>query len=200
VRMYTAAQSALTLAAFALMATACGANGTAPAPTLPTVAPTTAATSAPGTPQPPSTTEGTPSSTASDPEKAMLEYGQCMRDHGVDMPDPIATDTGIAMVSPRDDDAAAHADADAACAHFLDDYFADFELSPEQVAEARDRDLAFAQCMRDNGVDLPDPNPNGPTVIGPDFYDNVDPDVFQAALGVCNRQVDGSDSSGEATP
>jgi len=199
VRMYSAVKSALTLAALALLATACGANGTAPAPTLPNVAPTTTAAPAVGTQPPPSPTEGTPPATASDPDKAMLEYGQCMRDHGVDMPDPTATDTGMAMVSPRDDDAAARADADAACVHFLDDYFADFELSPEKVAAARDRDLAFARCMRDNGVDFPDPNPNGPTVIGPDFYDNVDPDVFQAALGTCN-QVGNNGTDGESAP
>ena len=107
-------------------------------------------------------------------EDAMLEFTECMRDHGVDMPDPEVVEGGpgggggFAITSEAkaagDDGASGPGDTDAfeeaneACGDILSDVFGDApQMSPEEEAEMRDNMLAFAECMRDHGIDMPDP-------------------------------------------
>jgi hypothetical protein len=103
-------------------------------------------------------------------EDAMLEFTECMRDHGVDMPDPEVVEGGpgggggFAITSEAGPAGRGGGDTDAfeaandACGDILDDVFGDApQMSPEDEAEMRDNMLAFAECMRDHGVDMPDP-------------------------------------------
>ncbi len=98
-------------------------------------------------------------------EDAMLEFTECMREHGIDLPDPVVSGGpggggGIAITNEVNgpEDAEAFEAADEACRGILDDVFGERpQLSPEDEAEMRDNMLAFAECMREHGIDMPDP-------------------------------------------
>ena len=138
-----------------------------------------------------------------DPEVAFQEFAACMREHGIDVPDPEDGEGGFVIggAVPGDGgsvgealgpDAEAFDEANKACGTILEDAFGEFELTPETEAEGRDQQLAFAQCMRDNGVeDWPDPSGDGPIAIelGPD----VDPETLNTATDTCAGQVFGDD-------
>lgn len=94
-------------------------------------------------------------------EDGMLAYARCMRDHGVDMPDPTFDDQGHVQMSmgggPQDKTKMEAAQT--ACQPIMDRAQQDAPRpSPEEEAATRDKLLAFAQCMRDHGVDMPDPS------------------------------------------
>jgi hypothetical protein len=106
----------------------------------------------------------------SEMEDAALEYAQCMRDHGVDMPDPEFSDDGRGMVIQREGPDAGEPSlgseeleaADEACGEIMEDVRGEMpQLSPEEIAEVQDKLVAMAECMRDRGYDMPDPQVNG---------------------------------------
>jgi hypothetical protein len=129
---------------------------------------------------------------AVDPEEAFQEYTQCMREHGIDMPDPTSGDGGgVISVGGEGMDIEAFEEAGAACDPILEAAFGEFELSPEQEAEMMDQQLAFAQCMRDNGIDWPDPTSDNSQMI--ELDDNIDPETVNAAMETCAPEMfDGS--------
>jgi hypothetical protein len=95
-----------------------------------------------------------------DPEAAQLAFVQCMRDHGIDMPDPETAPGGgfTQRVEVGKDDAEKMQAAQQACDHFLDQAGGTRrEIDPAQL----DKLVAFAQCMREHGVDMPDPTVDG---------------------------------------
>jgi hypothetical protein len=106
----------------------------------------------------------------SEMQDAMLEYAECMRDHGIDMPDPEFDGDGPGMViqgggpesraaGPGGDDFEA---ADEECNDVLEDVRGEMpELSPEEIAEMQDKLVAMAECMRGKGYDMPDPQVSG---------------------------------------
>lgn len=136
-------------------------------------------------------------------EQAGLDFARCMREHGVDMPDPQAGEGGFIKVGPIDasekplaggpktQDAMPEEfrEADEACRHFLEDLIQ--EGGPPMDAEAQDKALKFAKCMREHGVDMPDPDFSGGgggirIEIG---AGGIDPgsDTFQEAQGACGE-------------
>jgi hypothetical protein len=137
-------------------------------------------------------------------EDVMLEFTECMREHGVDMPDPsqaAAGGGGDVVVrggsGPKDSEEfeAAHEE----CGPILEEAFGEpEEMSPEEEAEMRDNALNFAKCMREHGIDMPDPefsdggrgftmSVGGPGDSGPGF-DPEDED-FQAAQEECQGEL-----------
>jgi hypothetical protein len=116
-----------------------------------------------------STSAGTGSSggnsTASTHDKA-VKFAECMRDNGVsEFPDPDAsgrlTIDGVLNGSSLDPNSASWKQAIGACKGLEPPGFTGGKVTPQQ----RTARLAFAQCIRDNGVpDFPDPTPNGPLV------------------------------------
>ncbi len=95
-------------------------------------------------------------------EDAMLEYAQCMRDHGVDMPDPEFDGNGGVHMRAAGPDAGGAPDtdfeaADEACSPIMEDVRPDMEIDPEEQAEMQDQLVAVAECMRERGHDMPDP-------------------------------------------
>jgi hypothetical protein len=86
-------------------------------------------------------------------EEAALEFAQCMREHGVDFPDPV--NGRFEFRSTPGDDQAKVQEAQEACQDILED--AAPPLDEEQQAEMQDALLAFARCMREHGIDFPDP-------------------------------------------
>ncbi len=146
-----------------------------------------------------------PASSA-DPQQAMVDFARCMREHGVDMPDPVfdSSGKGGVMIGGSTDKGAAPdrtklSEADAACRHFLDSVTVGGE-TPEITQEQKDAMLAFSRCMRDHGVNMPDPvfSNNGATVqIGGDGMD-IDPtsSTFKEAQAACQKDLPGGGPGG----
>lgn len=132
------------------------------------------------------------------PEDAMLAFARCMREHGIDMPDPdtsggngVVTFSASAAVGEGgklDPESNKFEEANEACKHLMGDAGPQ-NMSPEQQQEMQDQALAFARCMRDHGVNMPDPTFGGKgemmMKIGPD--DGLDPEdpKFQDAQQAC---------------
>ncbi|WP_324909586.1 hypothetical protein [Baekduia sp.] len=95
-----------------------------------------------------------------------LKFAKCMRDEGVDMPDPQKQpDGGIIqkMGGPgeRLDQAKVEA-AQKTCQHFMDAGGGDVGGGdPQAEAAHRDALLAYAKCMRSHGVPMKDPKFSG---------------------------------------
>lgn len=118
----------------------------------------------------------------------ILAFHQCLRDGGLDVPDP---EPGGAIGLPVDPDDQAALAVVRGCADIhlaggggrvtvggTGDNFA----TPAAL-------LAFVDCMRDHGIDMPDPDPEGRIGIP----DDVDPqgDAFQSAVRSCAVHLDG---------
>jgi hypothetical protein len=139
--------------------------------------------------------------TPEDREEALLDFAQCMRDNGIDMPDPQISEDGNGGILIEQREAGGGFDpeseefqaAQEECDQILEDGMGAIELDPEQQAEMQERLLEFAECMRDHGIDMPDP------VFGEDGRVEIranasegdgDPredDDFQAAQEECNE-------------
>lgn len=98
---------------------------------------------------------------------SFVDYARCLREHGMDVPDPEPPAAGggvSAMAVPRPANEAEQQAVDA-CARLLPEEGAQGSRTrdPEADAALRESLLAFAKCMRDQGVDYPDPRiaPNG---------------------------------------
>lgn len=105
-------------------------------------------------------TSGAPSASSSvlAPEDAMLAWAQCMRDHGVDVPDP--TDGHFRLGDGDGITPGAAEAADDACEPWQ--RMAESGAGSEPLtAEQKQSFLDHAQCMRDRGWDMPDPTFDG---------------------------------------
>ncbi|MFI9574036.1 hypothetical protein ACIG5D_21605 [Microbispora rosea] len=100
-------------------------------------------------------TAGPSASAPADRQEAQLKFAQCMREHGVDMPDP-GPDGRVRIIGKKGDEASMQK-AMQACQHFMKDAVGD-KLGGDDP-EVRDRMVKFAQCMREHGIDMPDPAP-----------------------------------------
>lgn len=122
---------------------------------------------------------GSESETATDEEQT-LEFAQCMRDNGVDMEDPTVNADGTINLSrpgngSGDDGEGGEFDAAfEACSDILEG--ATFLGGSLDETETQDQLLEFAQCLRDQGLDVDDPDLSnfGPGDDSP-FGENFDP-------------------------
>ncbi|MFG1703147.1 hypothetical protein ACFLIM_08135 [Nonomuraea sp. M3C6] len=89
-----------------------------------------------------------------DAQEAGLKFAQCMREHGIDMPDP--TGGRIELKIPPGTDQNKVEKAHKACQPIMDSVVRD-QTPPSQ--QDFDQMVKFAQCMRQHGVDMPDPKP-----------------------------------------
>ncbi len=187
--------------------TAAGADGTPGAvdASETTVAPADASVEADSTSD---SDPGTPAELTD--EERLLEFAQCMRDNGVDFPDPVVEADGTIVFGRRPGGAGGGQDSEgveaigrdpnlpaarAACSEHIEG----LALGPggqnfdEVRVELMDRLLEFAQCMRDNGVDIGDPDPSafGPGGGGGRPFGELDfgdADV-SAAFDICGEQL-----------
>jgi hypothetical protein len=130
------------------------------------------------------------------PEDAALAFARCMREHGIDMPDPDASGgPGMVQIGGDGTDRAEidaemqkFQDAQKACKDLLGDAGPQ-NMSPQQQQEAQDQALAFARCMREHGVNMPDPNFDGEGHVTMKIDDSsgIDPSdpKFEAAQQAC---------------
>ena len=132
-------------------------------------------------------------------QEAILQFVACLRDNGIDLPDPQfgleggffgggeSQLAGIDFMSPD------FLAAMEACQSLLDALRP--EIDPEQQAEQNEEMLEFAECMRAEGIeDFPDPDPIRGLTLGSMRGENgglaFDPfsPEFLAASSVCVAQ------------
>lgn len=177
------------LAGMAFAVAACGGGGAEERPgvaTLRTAAPDVAASAEPGM--------------ETDGRQALIDYAQCMREEGVDYPDPRFDGEGRILIAQSaaelmalDLESPAYITARDACTERMGGLAQ--LIDPEQQAQLRDSLVGFAGCMRENGVEIPDPRmgPDGmPILFGEggmaDAIDMRDPE-FLAGLVACRTEL-----------
>jgi hypothetical protein len=127
--------------------------------------------------------------------KAMLDYARCMREHGVDMPDPTFSDGG-ARVEQRSGRGKLTPEqtrsAEQACKRFRE------KIKPPAMSDAekekfKQEALAQSRCMREHGIDMPDPtfNPDGGAMLKMKKESGIRPDdpKFRAAQRACMPEM-----------
>jgi hypothetical protein len=129
-----------------------------------------------------------------DLEKQLDDYVECLRKQGMDLPDPtVDADGRISFGRPaggQSFDRDAFDKAQKVCGAIPAGLTAGFDAQDQ--AEMQDAALKFAQCMRGEGVDVPDPDlsklgQGGGSAGGPfGDLDRDDPEVA-AAIEVCQK-------------
>ncbi|WP_194908767.1 hypothetical protein [Catenulispora rubra] len=149
------------VAAVAVVLAGCGGSSANKVASLSSPSPTSSAPPAPG---------GGNADQAKELDQ-LRAYAKCMRDNGYDMPDP----EGAGMPGIKPDDPK-FGPANDKCMSKLPN---GGQPQPEDPAQL-DKDRKWAKCMRDNGIDIPDPQPDA----GMALPDGGDPKV-QTALKAC---------------
>jgi len=129
-----------------------------------------------------------------DTEQQLLTFVQCMRDEGIDLPDPTVSADGNVQLSPPRDFAPGDLEEIQLAADNCDEFLEGIDLGFNNIdlTTITDNLLVFAACMRENGYDIRDPDfslltpgsgsfPNAGPFGDLDF---LDPD-FVAALPAC---------------
>ena len=140
-----------------------------------------------------SSSSATASTTSQD--AARVKFTQCMRDNGVDIPDNPGQGGGS---RPNIDRTKLQAAAKA-CQKYQQ--AAVGTISDAQRQEFQDAFAKFSACMRQNGVDVPDPSAGGggPPAGGGGQLDQSDPKV-QAATKACQDKLPQRGQGGPGGP
>jgi hypothetical protein len=133
-------------------------------------------------------------------QEGALKFAKCMRENGIDMPDPQVGDNGLVRIGPgpgeggqgpQDPSSPEHRKALDECGKHLQEGGGE---APDQadLAEHRDAFLAYARCMRTEGIDMPDPSADSGGMV----FDSRDPNApdptspaFKAADEVCHEHL-----------
>ena len=121
--------------------------------------------------------------------QAMADFAQCMRENGVDVPDPGSGERGAVRIEGSADELR---EAEEACAEYREKIKPP-DLSDEELAEAKKAALAHSRCMREQGIDVPDPqfNADGGAMvqIGPGAGIDFDSPEFREAEEACRDEL-----------
>jgi hypothetical protein len=125
---------------------------------------------------------------------ATLAYTRCMRENGIDMPDPDPNQRGIRIMAPKGVSPAKMEAADKACRKHLEDLKPP-DLSPEQEKKFQQAALAHSRCMREHGIDMPDPtfDEDGGAQLQIRKGSGIDPESpkFKEAQEACRDEMPG---------
>ena len=141
------------------------------------------------------TTTDTVQTATSTEEDPLLDFAQCMREQGLDeFADPIIEGDGkVEFPSKADEGTTEQFEvAFAICASILDGTSLGADKATDDALDAVDQLVAFSECVRAEGLDVPDPNADGSF---PEF--DKDSEDFAAAWEACGAIFEGSDSSGK---
>ena len=121
--------------------------------------------------------------------EAALKFAKCMREHGVDMPDHKPGEGGrITLGGPGmgPEDQPKMEAAQKACQKILESVRPP-EMSAEKEQEFKEQALKFARCMREHGIDMPDPQFEGGGRMTQRMEDGIDPNSqrFRDATEAC---------------
>ena len=119
-------------------------------------------------------------------EDARLKFAECMRENGIDVPDP--GPNGEMMVSPQGVSQEQVEAAHEACQEWLDVAMPEDGEGPQMSEEEKQALLDMAQCMRDRGYDFPDPEFDGGRVT--QRLQGVDPEdpAVQSDMEECREE------------
>lgn len=149
-------------------------------------------------------------------QDAALEHAQCMREQGIEeFPDPEFTGDGGSLVRvPEGVDPDELEAAEEECRHIMEEVAPDAaEIDPEQQAEQLDQLVEVAECMRERGHDVPDPevDENGGVTFGmgaapgeggegpdEDFHQDMEECNEEAGMEMPGRRGGGPASGGGA--
>jgi len=160
--------------------------------------------------------------TEAETQDAFRQYAACMREHGIEMQDPSSDGGGPRVVKPNggsgpsnvmsvggatvtglSPDDPAFKSADAACKHFIEGAIANAQknLDPKEVEKMKQQALNFAKCMREHGVDMPDPQFGENGTMTQSIKVDADSQQFQQAQEACKQyQPDGAVTQGAPGP
>jgi hypothetical protein len=142
---------------------------------------------------------GRPGALDAKTKQSMLDFARCMRQHGIDMPDPKFSEGGGAVMQQRNRGTTPEQDrsAERACAKYQR------QIKPPAMSEAQQEKfkqaaLANARCMRAHGIDMPDPQFGENGEVKQRIRGSVKPTdpKFQAAMKACGGGLIG----GQAAP
>jgi len=129
------------------------------------------------------TASGKPTAASSaDPE---VKFVQCMRENGVNMPDPGPNQGGGALeVGGKDTDPKVLDAALAACGKYMKSVVGDLN-SPEMIAAMK----KMSACMRKSGFEkFPDPDASGALQLGDSAGLDFNDPAFKNALDKCEKE------------
>ena len=94
-------------------------------------------------------------------EEGVLDFAKCMREEGINFPDPTFDIDGNPQFDNLEiENEEEFESAFENCEDILRNALPEqFDLDPEVEAALVDASLEFSQCMRDQGIDFPDPKP-----------------------------------------
>ncbi|RJL29970.1 hypothetical protein [Bailinhaonella thermotolerans] len=119
------------------------------------------------------------STTAKDSEKAQLDFARCLRARGIDFPDSLKDLPKGGLEVPEKDNAA--------CIKHLDNG-ATKKVDSDDAA-FKDHMVRMARCLREQGIDFPDPGPKGE--LPPPDFDGGNPALFEKAQKICGKKLSG---------
>ena len=133
-----------------------------------------------------------PASPAPDGQQALLDWAACMREQGIAMDDPVFGLDGELLGglgkggegTKVDIKSEQYTAANETCADLLTAFKA--QPDPEQEAEQAELRLDWATCMREQGIDMPDPNADG-SYADYDWKLDVKGEEYMAADEVCRE-------------
>jgi hypothetical protein len=148
-------------------------------------------------------------STSGDEDKAFqgaLKFAKCMREHGIDMPDPKKDANGRVRIMARatrgsGTDSAKMQAAQKDCQKYLKAGGGRAPSAAEQ-AKARNALLDYTRCMRSHGVKIKDPEFSKGGVlssVGGPGQTNPDSPAFKAADKECRKYLAGMEAAGPST-
>jgi hypothetical protein len=133
-------------------------------------------------------------------QEALLKFAQCMREHGINMPDPQVQGSGSGPGSVQiqvgaGSDPAKTKVAQEACKQYLPNG----GDAPKPDAQALEQLRKLAKCMREHGLpNFPDPDPNGGLMLDKNSGITPNDPKFKAATEAC-KQYQPSGKGGTVT-
>lgn len=129
-------------------------------------------------------------------DEALLEFSECMRDNGVDLPDIAIGPDGAPLIDPDlieelDVGSPEFSSAFTTCLPIMASAEGFQQTAdPEEIARNQDQLVALSQCMRDEGIDdFPDPDFDSIIPYPLSLADRFDDPEFDAAVEVCQERV-----------
>jgi hypothetical protein len=125
-------------------------------------------------------------------EDQMLKYTECLRENGVEVEDAPAGGGGAVALPAMPLDDVEGNEAFEKCEEHLPNGGEPEELSAEDLDAMRKQ----AKCLRDHGLDVPDPTAENPMM---EFNDTGDPEAMEKAMEACGMgiSVEGAPAEGE---
>jgi hypothetical protein len=119
--------------------------------------PTTSGVASVGDAAQPTASASASASAPVDRGEAQLKFAQCMRENGVDMADP--NGSGMVRIQAKKGEGDKTEKAMKECRPLMEGAVGDRGAAPDP--KRLDEMVKFAQCMREQGIDMPDPVAGG---------------------------------------